>query len=155
MDYVLFTLGFTAIHVVIYTLAGTLALRVPGVRACYGGAGALFGAFMRDIDDPDEANRVARLMVPAQLLRGVLLAVVLLPVLGALDDLSLPLRFAFFAGLFFVYADFGSAIPFANTIEGLVYLKKRFVRPSVFFGIQVEAVIYSVTSGFLIAWLLF
>ena len=27
----------------------------------------------------------------------------------------------------FVYADFASAIPFSNTIEGIVYLKKEFV----------------------------
>jgi hypothetical protein len=155
VDYLLFTIGFTAIHVVVYTIAGIIVLRVPGVGQMYGGGGALFGAFMRDSEDPAEARRLGRLLIPSQVLRGVLMSLVLFPVLGAVGDIHLGLRFLFFTGLFFVYADFGSAIPFANTIEGLVYLKERFVRPEVFFKIQVEAVTYSIVAGFLIAWLLF
>jgi ABC-type antimicrobial peptide transport system permease subunit len=54
----------------------------------------------------------------------------------------------------FVYADFASAIPFSNTIEGIVYLKKEFVKKRVFWTIQLEAILYSIMFGLLSAWLL-
>lgn len=49
----------------------------------------------------------------------------------------------------------GSACPFSNTIEGLVYMKKRFVQKSVFLKITSEAVVYSLLFGGFGAWLLF
>lgn len=54
-----------------------------------------------------------------------------------------------------IYADFASAIPFSNTIEGLIYMKKRFVRWEIFLKIGSEAVLYSVLFGLLASWLLF
>lgn len=55
----------------------------------------------------------------------------------------------------FVYLDLCSACPFSNTIEGLVYMKKRFVEKSVFLKITSEALVYSLLFGGLGAWLLF
>lgn len=49
----------------------------------------------------------------------------------------------------FVYADFASAIPFSNTIEEIVYLKKEFVKKRVFWTIQLEAILYSLMFGLL------
>ena len=102
---------------------------------------------MRDISNPGEARRIGFVVVPWQFVRGLLMSVVLYPVLEPLGELPFALRFALFAGLMFVYADFASAIPFSNTIEGLLYLKKRFVEWRTFLKIQVEAVIYSVLFG--------
>ena len=83
------------------------------------------------------------------------MSVVLYPILPFLDELSFGMRFLFMVGLMFIYADFSSAIPFSNTIEGLVYLKKEFVAKKVFWTIQLEAIIYSIMFGLLSAWLLF
>ena len=44
----------------------------------------------------------------------------------------------------FVYADLASAVPFPNTLEGLVYLQPPYVSRPVFLRISVEAVVYSV-----------
>lgn len=42
--------------------------------------------------------------------------------------MTFEIQFIFMASLMFVYADFASAIPFSNTMEGIVYLKKEFVK---------------------------
>jgi hypothetical protein len=83
------------------------------------------------------------------------MSMVLYPVLPFMGELSFSIRFLFMSSLMFVYADFSSAIPFSNTIEGLVYLKKEFVERSVFWTIQLEAIIYSIPFGLLSAWMLF
>lgn len=83
------------------------------------------------------------------------MSVVLYPVLPFIKELSFAMQFIFMASLMFVYADFAGAIPFSNTIDGIVYLKKEFVRKRIFWTIQLEAVLYSVLFGLLSAWMLF
>ncbi|MFP4006248.1 MAG: hypothetical protein ACLFUR_06020 [Candidatus Hadarchaeia archaeon] len=82
------------------------------------------------------------------------MSVVLYPILDSLGELSFALRFAFFAGLMFIYTDLASAAPFIN-IEGFVYLKKQYVQKEAFWKIELEMVIYSILFGLLAAWLLF
>lgn len=98
--------------------------------------------------------RIAKLLLPSQFIRGIIMSVVLYPILPFLGELSFGMQFVFMASLMFVYADFGSAIPFSNTIEGIVYLKKEFVEKRVFWTIQLEAIMYSIMFGLLSAWLL-
>ncbi len=83
------------------------------------------------------------------------MSIVLYPILEPLGDLPFGLRFAFLGGLMLVYADLASAVPFSNTIEGLVYMKKPFVRKDVFWTIESEAILYSLIFGFFSSWLLF
>jgi hypothetical protein len=103
--------------------------------------------FVRDMTIPEESTRIGLVFLPAQLARGVLMAIVLLPLLGAIGDLTYGVRVAFLAGLMFVYADLASAVPFPNTIEGLVYLKEEYVSADVFLTVQFEAVVYSLLFG--------
>ena len=49
---------------------------------------------------------------------------------------------------------FFSAIPFSNTLEGILYLKKEFVKKRVFWTIQLEAILYNIMFGLLSAWFL-
>ncbi|WMJ75517.1 hypothetical protein RCC89_20485 [Cytophagaceae bacterium ABcell3] len=107
------------------------------------------------MENKEESARVAKLLLPSQFVRSMLMSVVLYPILPFLGELSFGLRFLFMGGLMFVYADFSSAIPFSNTIEGLVYLKKEFVAKNVFWTIQFEAILYSMLFGMLSAWILF
>jgi hypothetical protein len=104
---------------------------------------------------PEESTRIGLVFLPAQLVRGVLMAIVLLPLLGPIGDLSFGIRVVFFTGLMFVYADLASAVPFPNTIEGLVYLEEKYVSRDAFLTIQFEAVLYSLLFGLSAAWLLF
>jgi hypothetical protein len=106
------------------------------------------------MSDPSEASNVNKKIIPVQLARALLMSVVLYPVLGVLGELPFGLKFLFFGGLMFVYADFCSAIPFSNTLEGLIYMKPQFVKRKVFWTFQMEAIIYSLLFGLASSWLL-
>jgi hypothetical protein len=152
VTYLKFSLSFFAIHLVCYILAGVIDLQLA--KRIYEGKDRLYRSFFRNMEDKQESNRVAKLLVPSQFIRGILMSVVLYPILPYLKELPFGMQFLFMGGLMFVYADFSCAIPFSNTIEGLVYLKKQFVRPKVFWTIQFEAILYSSLFGLLSAWLL-
>lgn len=152
-DLITFSLLFAGIHVVCYVIAGVIDLQLA--KGLYMGKDRLYRAFFRDMKDERESRRVGKLLIPSQVARGLIMSVVLLPILPYLHELSFGMRFAFLAGLMFVYADFASAVPFSNTIEGLVYLRKEFVEKRVFWTILFESVLYSMMFGGLGAWLLF
>ncbi len=151
MDQVNFTLGFTAIHIISYILAGLADLQLA--KKLYSGKSRLYKDILRDMDDEQESRRISKWLIPSQIVRGILMSAVLWPLLPAIESLSFGLQSLFLSALMFIYADFASAVPFSNTIEGLVYLKKKFVKPNVFYTIQLEAVLYSLMFGLLTAWL--
>ncbi|MEX2550637.1 MAG: hypothetical protein WD638_10445 [Nitriliruptoraceae bacterium] len=153
MRYVWFSLGFFLIHLGSYVVAGVLTQLWS--KDLYHGPDALFRPLLRDVSEDAERQRQGMLMVPAQLVRALLMSMVLYPLLGALGDLTYPVRFLVLGGLMLIYADLASASAFPNTIEGLVYLRERFVTASAFWRVQSEAVIYSVLFGSVAAWLLF
>jgi hypothetical protein len=153
MEYVKFSLLFFVIHFACYIIAGVIDYQLA--KSVYAGKHRLFKAFFRDMDNPRESMRVARLLIPSQLLRAMLMSAVLYPILPFLGELSFGVQFLFMGSLMLIYADVACAVPFANTIEGLVYLQKPIVAPRVFWTIQLEAVTYSSLFGLGAAWLLF
>lgn len=151
-EYISFSLLFFIIHFVCYMIAGLIDLQMA--KRIYKGKDRLYKSFFRDMDDEKESRRISRILIPSQFTRAIAMSVVLYPILPFLRDLSFGLQFTFMASLMFVYADFASAVPFSNTIEGIVYLKKEFVERKVFGIILFEAVLYSLMFGLLSAWLL-
>jgi hypothetical protein len=151
--YLKFSLLFFAIHFICYIIAGVIDMQLG--KKMYEGKNRLYKSFFRNMQDKKESQRIAKLLLPSQFIRGILMSAVLYPVLPFLGELSFGMQFLFMGGLMFVYADFSSAIPFSNTIEGFVYLKKEFVEKRVFWTIQLEAIIYSILFGWLSSWLLF
>jgi hypothetical protein len=147
-DYAVFVAGFTVVH----TVAGLVELQFADY--IYGGEQRRVD-FVRDMTIPEESDRIGLVFLPAQLVRGVLMAVVLLPLLGPIGELDFVVRVAFLGGLMFIYADLASAVPFPNTIEGLVYLESRYVQRDAFVTIQFEALLYSLLFGLAAGWLLF
>ncbi len=152
MEYVKFTSLFFVIHTIAYYVAGVINYQFS--KKLYGGRDQLYKSFLRNMSDTSEALNVNKKIIPVQLLRALLMSVVLYPVHSVLGDLSFGMKFLFFGGLMFVYADLCSAIPFSNTLEGLIYMKPRFVKRKVFWTIQMEAVIYSLLFGLAAGWLL-
>ena len=149
MIYLKFSLLFFAVHFACYITAGVIDLQLA--KKMYSGKDRLYKSFFRNMEDKQESMRIARLLIPSQFVRAILMSLVLYPILPFLTQLSFGMQFLFMSSLMFVYADFSSAIPFSNTIEGLVYLKKEFVEKKVFWTIQLEAIIYSVLFGLLSA----
>ena len=152
IDYIYFSLLFFIIHLVCYVIAGVIDLQLA--KKMYSGKNRIFKSFFRDMEDDKENKRIAKLLIPSQFIRAIFMSLVLYPILPLLKDLSFEIQFIFMASLMFVYADFASAIPFSNTIEGIVYLKKEFVKKRVFWTIQLEAILYSLMFGLLSAWFL-
>jgi hypothetical protein len=151
--YLWFSFGFFLIHLGSYVVAGVLTQLWS--KDIYHGPSALLHPVLRDVSEEAERQRQSRLMLPAQLLRAALMSVVLYPLLDALGELAYPTRAAVLGGLMLIYADIASASPFPNTIEGLVYLRERYVTASAFWRLQSEALIYSALFGAFAAWLLF
>lgn len=152
ITYIKFSLLFFVIHFVCYIIAGVIDFQLA--KKMYSGKNRLYKSFFRDMNDQKESMRIAKLLLPSQFIRGIIMSMVLYPILPFLGELSFGMQFVFMASLMFVYADFASAIPFSNTIEGIVYLKKEFVEKKVFWTIQLEAIMYSIMFGLLSAWLL-
>ena len=152
LDYALFSLWFTVIHIGSYTAAGALALGISG--ELYRGPDRLLD-YLRDMSDDGESNRVGKFFLPAQILRGLLMSVVLYPVMGLLGDISFVLRFLFLAGLMLIYTDVASSDPFPHNIEGFVYMRDKYLKGDQVWKLYVEIVIYSVIFGLLASWLLF
>ncbi len=149
MIYLKFSFLFFIVHFACYIIAGAIDFRLA--QKMYSGKDRLYKSFFRNMEDKRESMRIAKLLIPSQFVRAILMSVVLYPVLPFLTQLSFGMQFLFMSSLMFVYADFSSAIPFSNTIEGLVYLQKEFVQKKVFWIIQLEAIIYSILFGLLSA----
>lgn len=152
MLYLKFSLLFFVIHFGCYMTAGLIDYQLA--KKIYAGKDRLFRSFFRNMDDPKESKRIGKLLIPSQFIRAILMSLVLYPILPFLSELSFLMQFIFMSSLMFIYADFSSAIPFSNTIEGLVYLKKEFVAKKIFWTIQFEAIIYSIMFGLFSAWFL-
>ncbi|PKP20532.1 MAG: hypothetical protein CVU04_03700 [Bacteroidetes bacterium HGW-Bacteroidetes-20] len=133
-------------------IAGLIDLQLA--KKIYKGRNRLYKSTFRDIDNENESKRIAKILIPTQFIRAIAMSIVLYPILTYLQEFSFGMKFVFMSSLMFVYADFASAVPFSNTIEGIIYLKKEFVEKRVFWTIQFEAFLYSVLFGLLSAWLL-
>lgn len=152
MIYLAFTFWFTIIHTVAYTLAGIIALKLS--KKIYESK-ERFADFLRDMGDPAESKHVQNIFIPAQLVRGVIMSIVLYPILGALAEISFSARFFFFAALMFVYTEISSAVPFPTNIEGLVYMKQKYMQGAMIWKFWLEIIIYSVIFALPVAGLLF
>ena len=151
MQYVIFSVWFTVLHSVMYTLAGMIALKFS--REIYEGENRNVD-FIRDMKNPAESRHVQRWFFPAQLVRGMLISLAVYPVLGALGEAAFLLRFAFMFALLFICTHIGSAAPCPDNIEGWVYLKEKYLRKNTFWKFQLEMIIYSVLVSAAAAWLL-
>jgi hypothetical protein len=152
LDSVWFLVGFFLIHLVAYVVAGMVSQLFS--QDIYGEEGVLSG-YVRDVGKPEERRRQGLVMVPAQLIRAVLMALVLLLILEPLEAMGYGQRALFLGGLMFVYTDIAAAVPFTNTIEGLVYLEPGLVSRSAFWKVQAEGIIYAILFGLGASWLLF
>jgi hypothetical protein len=84
MEYIKFSLLFMLVHTGAYFIAGMLAYRIS--HDLYHGENRLLD-FLKDMSDESENARVAKLTLPLQLVRGLLLSIVLYPIVGLLGDL--------------------------------------------------------------------
>ncbi|MBT2582611.1 hypothetical protein [Planococcus sp. ISL-109] len=146
MVYIKFVLLFTIAHALSYVIAGAIALKFS--KDIYETKNRLC-SFMNDMFDDKERGHVEKYFLPAQIIRGILMGIVLLPLVSGIGELALLVQFVFFASLMFIFTHFSSASPFMDNIEGQVYFKKEYLHRKSFWKFQLEMVMYSILFGLL------
>lgn len=152
MNYIYFCIGFTVIHTISYIIAGVVSLKLS--PELYKERERLFD-FLRDLSRDSERNHVEKWFLPAQILRGILLSIVLLPILDILGGVSVLVRIVFLSALMFIYTDAASATPFPHNIEGLVYIKAKYLSVKSAGRLYLETLIYSSLFGSIAGVVLF
>ena len=105
---------------------------------------------MRLPSDPELWSHVLRWMLPAHILRGILLAGALYPFLSVLQSWSFTKRFLSLAALYLVIGQWTSPVAGASTIEGWVILRPEFTTPSIVLSVIPDGLIQGLGFG---AWL--
>lgn len=90
-EYIFFSLLFFVILFVCYVIAGVIDLQLA--KKVNSGKNRLFKSFFRNMEDKNESKRIAKLLIPSQLIRTVFMSVVLYPILPFLRDMSFGLQF--------------------------------------------------------------
>ena len=148
MEYIKFSLFFILSHGITYLIAGAMALKIS--KDIYENRKRLC-TFLRDMADKEESLHVSLYFIPAQILRGLLMSIVLYPFLDVLVGFSFGLKFIFFCSLMFVYTHIAAASPFIDNIEGFVYFKNEYLKKKSFIKFQLEMIIYSILFGLIMS----
>lgn len=147
--FVIFASKVTAAHVTTYFLAGAIFYQFLTIDF-YTGPNPIFARFMRTEAEPELWSHVVRWFLPAQILRGVLLAAVLYPFFDTLKTWSFGKRFVSLAGLYVVLGFWAATVAAPGTIEGMVYLRP-FITPAVHLRVQPEIILQGLGLAFLVA----
>jgi len=139
----------TAAHVTTYFLAGALAYNFL-TKEFYIGPNPIFASFMRTEAQPEMWSHVVRWFLPAQILRGLLMALVLYPLFDTLKVWSFGKRYMLIAALYLVLGFWGATVAAPGTIEGMVYLRP-FITPKIHLRVQPEIIGQGLALAFLIA----
>jgi hypothetical protein len=147
--FTIFTGKVTAAHVTTYFVAGVIAYSLL-TKEFYTGPNPIFAAFMRTETEPELWGHVVRWFLPAQILRGVLLAAVLYPLFDVLKTWTFTKRWLFIASLYLVFGFWAATVAAPGTIEGLVYMRP-FITPYAHLAVQPEIVLQGLGLAALIA----
>ena len=120
--FTVFTAKVAAAHVTTYFIAGAIFYQLL-TKDYYTGPNPIFAAFMRTEAEPELWAHVMRWFLPAQFLRGILMAAVLYPHFDTLKAWPFGKRFLWIASLYLVFAFWATAVAAPGTIEGMVYLR--------------------------------
>jgi hypothetical protein len=146
---VVFTSKVIAAHVTTYFLAGAVFYQLL-TRDFYTGPNPVFAAFMRTEAEPELWSHVVKWFLPAQILRGVLIAAVLYPFFDALKTWPFVKRWFSIAALYLVLGFWAATVAAPGTIEGMVYLRP-FITPLVHLKVQPEIMLQGLALAFMIA----
>jgi len=105
---------------------------------------------MRTPADAAGWAHAVRWFLPAQILRGVLIALILYPLYDLLNRWSFVKRFFYIAAMYLVLGFWAATVTAPGTIEGMVYLKP-FITPAVHLTVQPEIVLQGLALALFIA----
>ncbi len=144
-----FTAKVIAFHVTTYFVAGAVAYPLL-TKEFYVGPHPILAIFIRTEAEPELWGHVVRWFLPAQILRGFLIATVLYPLVDTLKEWRFAKRLLFIASLYVVLGFWAATGASPGTIEGMVYLRP-FITPYVHLAVQPEIVGQGLALALLIA----
>ncbi len=144
-----FTAKVVAAHVTTYFLAGAVFYSWL-TKQYYVGPNPIFATFMRTETEPELWGNVVTWFLPAQLLRGALMAVVLYPLYDVLKAWPFLKRLLYVASLYLIFGFWAATVAAPGTIEGMVYMRP-FITPSVHLRVQPEIVLQGLALAVFIA----
>ena len=147
--FLVFAVKVIAFQVTTYFLAGTIAYPLL-TKQFYVGPHAVFVVFMRTEAGPELFRHAVRWFIPAEFLRGLLVAGVLYPLFDTLKSWRFRKRFLVIASLYVVLGFWAATVAAPGTIEGMVYMRP-FITPYVHLAVQPEIIGQGLALGLLIA----
>ena len=147
--FVVFASKVVSAHVTTYFLAGAVAYPLL-TKEYYVGSNPIFAVFLRTETDAQLWPHVVRWFLPAQILRGILIAAVLYPLFDTLKRWAFTKRWFLVSGLIVVLGFWAAAVPAPGTIEGMIYMRP-FITPTVHLRVQPENILQGLALGLLVA----
>ena len=125
----MFSAGFIGIHTIAYMLAGMITY--PIVHKGH----PIYRYYLRR-EEEKEWSKAMKLLLPIQLLRGLLLSLVFFPILDYMKEMSIGINSVFLFGILFIVGGLASQIPFPGNLEGFVYIRDQFQKGRLKFHIE-------------------
>jgi hypothetical protein len=139
----------TAAHIITYFIAGAIAYPLL-TQGFYVGPNPIFRVFMRTEAEPELWRHAVTWFLPAQFLRGILIAAALYPFFDTLLRWPFSKRFLSISALYVVLGFWAATVAAPGTIEGMVYLRPFFT-PLVHLKVQPEIVGQGLALGAMVA----
>ncbi|MBN1429216.1 MAG: hypothetical protein JXB07_12650 [Anaerolineae bacterium] len=143
--FLLFTLMLTLAHIITYYVFGALAYELF-TKQFYQGENPTF-IFMRTESDPLLWQHTMAWMLPGQALRGILMALALLPFMKTLVDMNVAKRALALASIYFVFSHLSAAGPTTSNIEGFIYFRPEYFNARIFLLTQPEIIFQALGLG--------
>jgi len=140
----------TAAHIITYFIAGAVAYPLL-TKEFYVGPNPIFQVFLRTEAEPELWRHAVTWFLPAQFLRGLLMAAALYPFFNTLLNWSFMKRFLSISGLYIVLGFWAATVAAPGTIEGMVYMRPIFT-PLVHLKVQPEIVLQGLALGAMVAF---
>ena len=142
-SYLRFAARVTVAHVVTYIGVGMLAYATL-TGGFFDGSNELVNRVLRTPSEPALWTHVLRWMLPFQVLRGLLIALVLFPFVPAMRNWPYLKRAAAIAGIYVVFGQWASTVAGSGTIEGWLILRPEFTAPSIVVKAMIEGLVQGV-----------
>ncbi|HZP01009.1 MAG TPA: hypothetical protein VFD30_12005 [Terriglobia bacterium] len=136
-------------HVTTYFLAGAIAYPLL-TKEYYVGQNPIFAAFLRTEADPALWGHVVRWFLPAEILRGLLISIVLYPLFDVLKTWAFTKRWLLISALLVGLGFWAAAVPAPGTLEGMIYMRP-FITPAVHLRVQPENILQGLALAFFVA----
>jgi len=138
-----------AAHVTAYFLAGAVFYPLL-TKPYYEGPNPIFAVFLRTEADMGVYAHVVNWFLPAEILRGILIAAVFYPLYDTLKAWPFLKRFLYVASVYLVLGFWAATVSAPGTLEGMLNMRP-FITPEVHLRVQPEIILQGLGLAFFIA----